>query len=174
MLAFFERGGDQKCIIDNLKQSMLVKQSVELKLKCEDKPKLRTFITFKNFGITPPYLLMPLSFLQKKFLAKIRLSTLAIRIETGRYERPKLMIHQRLCPSCKDGQSIETEEHFVFACVRYNNLREIWLDKLVKPEIFSTLSAPEKFKAIFDQAQNVKITAQFLINCYDVRSKIIF
>ena len=84
------------------------------------------------------------------------------------------MIQQRLYPSCKDGQSIETEEHFVFACVMYNNLREIWLDKLVKPEIFSTIDAPEKCKAIFDQAQNVKITAQFLINCYDVRSKIIF
>ena len=56
----------------------------------------------------------------------------------------------------------------------YNNLREIWIDKLVKPENLSTLGAPEKFKAIFDQAQNVKITAQFLINCYDVRSKIIF
>ena len=174
MLAFFERGGDQKYNIDNLRQSMLVKQNVELKLKCEEKPKLRTFITFNNFGITPPYLLMPLSFVQKKFLAKIRLSPLAIRIETGRYERPKLVIHERLCPSCKDGHSVENEEHFVFQCTKYNNLREIWLEKLVKPENFPTLSAPEKFKTIFDQAPNVKITAQFLINCYDVRSKIIF
>jgi hypothetical protein len=107
---------------------MLVKQDVDLKTKCEEKPKLRTFITFKNFGITPPYLLMPLSFVQKKCLAKIRLSALAIRIETGQYERPKLMIQQRLCPSCKDGQLIETEEHFVFAM--YINLSELWLINL--------------------------------------------
>ena len=84
------------------------------------------------------------------------------------------MIQHSLCPSCKDGQSIESEEHFVFECTKYSNLREIWLAKLVKPEDFSTLGAPEKFTTIYDQAQNVKITAQFLINCYDVRSKIVF
>ena len=50
----------------------------------------------KTFESPPPYLLMPLSFVQKMFLAKIRLSAIAIRIETGRYERPKLMIQQRL------------------------------------------------------------------------------
>ena len=76
------------------------------------------------------------------------------------------MIQQRLRPSCKDGQSIETEEHFIFSCVIYNNLREIWLNKLVKPDNFSTLGAPEKFRTIYDQAQNIKVTAQFLINCY--------
>ena len=56
MLAFFERGGDQKYNIDNLRQSMVVKQNVDLKIKCEEKPKLRTFISFKNFGITPTLL----------------------------------------------------------------------------------------------------------------------
>ena len=136
MLAFFERGGDQKLNIDNLRQSMLVKQNVDLKTKCEEKPKLRTFNTFKNFGITPPYLLMPLSFVQKKFIAKIRLSALAIRIETGRYERPKLIVQHRLCPSCKDGQSVENEEHFVFECIKYNSLRGMWFDKLVNLTIF--------------------------------------
>ena len=40
--------------------------------------------------------------------------------------------------------------------LKLRNIRELWLDKLVKPEIFSTLGAPEKFKAIFDQAQNVE------------------
>ena len=38
MLAFFERGRDQKYIIDNLRQSMFVKQNLELKLNCENKP----------------------------------------------------------------------------------------------------------------------------------------
>ena len=175
MLAFFERqGSDQKYIIENMKQSMLVKQNVELKLKCEAKPKLRTFNTFKDFGTTPPYLLMPISFVQKKFLAKIRLSALPIRIETGRYERPKLLIQQRLCPSCKDGQSIENEEHFIFSCSKYNILREIWLNKLKKETNFFTQNISEKFRTIFDKAENVKITAQYIINCYNVRSKIIF
>ena len=93
---------DVKYIVDNLKQSRLVKQNVDLKVKCEDKPKHRTFISFKNFGITPTLL----------------------------------------------------------------------ADALIL--FLSTLGTPEKCKAIFDQAQNVKITTQFVINCYDVRSKIIF
>ena len=80
---------------------MTVKQNVDLRIKCLNKPKLRTFNTFKDFGTTPPYLLLPISFVQKKFIAKTRLSAPPIRIETGRFERPKLLVHQRLCPCCK-------------------------------------------------------------------------
>ena len=54
------------------------------------------------------------------------------------------------------------------------HVRESRLYQLVKPDNFSTLGAPEKFRTIYDQVQNIKITAQFLINCYDVRSKIVF
>ena len=175
LLTFFDQErSNQKYIIDNLKQSMLIKQSVELQAKCQQMPKLRTFCSFKDFGTTPAYLLMPISFVQKKFLAKIRVSALHIRIETGRYERPKLMAHERLCPCCKDNQSIENEEHFIFYCKKYSFLRQIWLSKLQKPEIFSTLEICEKFKIIFNQSANIKITAQFIIDCYDLRSKIVY
>ena len=173
LMAFFDQGGDASHIISNLKQSMLVKQNVELKAKCESKPKLRTFVTFKEFGKTPDYIKMPISYVQKKFLAKTRLSTLAIRIETGRYERPRLQANQRLCPSCKDGQSIENEEHFIFFCTKYNILRQLWLIKLNKPDNFVNMNCSEKFKVIFDQSDNVKITAQYIIDCYDVRSKLV-
>ena len=173
LMAHFEQGGDVSHVISNLKQSMLVKQNVELKAKCESKPKLRTFVTFKEFGTTPDYLKMPISFVQKKFLAKTRLSALAIRIETGRYERPKLQVNERLCPSCKDGHSIENEDHFIFSCSKYNILRQLWLIKLTKPENFVNMNCFEKFKVIFDQSANVKITAQYIIDCYDVRSKLI-
>ena len=151
MLAFLERGGDQKFNIDNLRQSMLVKQNVDIKIKCEEKPKLRTFITFKNFGITPPYLLMPISFVQKKFIAKLRLSTLALQIKTGRYERPRLLAQNRLCLSCENGFSVENEEHFIFSCSKYNTLRESWINQLKKPENFANLDTSEKFKIICDQ-----------------------
>ena len=99
---------------------------------------------------------------------------LPIRIESGRIERPKLLVQDRLCPCCKDGQSIETEEHFIFYCAKYNNLRKTWLSKITKPQSFSNLNIGEKLKVIFDQAENVKATAQYIINCYDFRSKIVF
>ena len=82
---------------------MQVKQTFDLKSKCTSKPKLRTFNTFMDFGTTPSYLLIPLSFVQKMFLAKTRLAALPIRLETGRYERPRLLEQERLCPSCQNG-----------------------------------------------------------------------
>merc|ERR1712208_523 len=136
---FFGQGSCSESTIQKLKKSMWVKQIVESRLNCLEKPKLRTFVTFKNFGSTPPYLLKPLSFVQRKFIAKTRLSALPIKIETGRYERPKLAIHERLCPCCNDGQSIENEEHFVFHCAKYAKIRQIWIDKLQKNEDFPTL-----------------------------------
>ena len=117
---------------------------------------------------------MPISFVQKKFIAKLRLSTLALQIKTGRYERPRLLAQNRLCLSCENGLSVENEEHFIFSCLKYNNLRESWINQLKKPENFANLDTSEKFKIIFDQPENVKISAQYIINCYDVRSKILF
>ena len=60
----------------------------------------------------------------------------------------------------------------IYLCMCH--VRESRLYQLVKPDNFSTLVAPEEFRTIYDQAQNIKLTAQFLINCYDVRSKIVF
>ena len=47
MLAFLE-GSNTKNVIDNFKQSIIVKQNVEIKAKCLLMPKLRTFNTFKD------------------------------------------------------------------------------------------------------------------------------
>jgi hypothetical protein len=105
------------------KESMSVKQNVELQNECQEKPKLRTFITFKEFGSTQSYITLPMPFLKRKFLALSRLSNLAIRLETGRYERPRLEEHQRLCKACRDGISVENEIHIYFQCGLYDDLR---------------------------------------------------
>ena len=83
------------------------------------------------------------------------------------------MAHERLFPCCKDDISIENEEHFIFQCKTYSFLRTLWLSRLQKPENFSALAVSEKFKIIFNQAENIKLTAQFIIDCYDYRSKFV-
>ena len=173
MLNFFGQGSCIPSTITKLKESMQLKQNVELRMKCNEKPKLRTFVTFKDFGPTPMYLLKPISFVQKKFIAQLRLSALPIRIETGRFERPRLAVLERLCPSCDDGQSIENEEHFIFYCSKYSDLRQKWIDQLQKSDEFSDLETSEKFRIIFDKPENIKSSAQFIINIFDLRSKII-
>ena len=71
----FENGlvFDLKQTVDSLKSKMLQKQQNTLQAECSQKPKLRTFVKFKNFSDTPAYLTKPLSFIQRKFLAKLRL-----------------------------------------------------------------------------------------------------
>ena len=54
-------------------------------------------------------------------ITKLALGVLLIRIEMGRYE--KLPFKDRICPSCK-GNTIETEEHFLFHCPLYASQRE--------------------------------------------------
>ena len=114
-----------------------------------------------------------MSFLVRKFLALTRLSNLGIRLETGRYERPRLEEHLRLCPACLDRVSVENEIHVLFFCRIYEELRQAWLQKLVKPENFMQLEACEKLKIVLNEANNVKATGQFIIDLYDVRSKIV-
>ena len=119
---------NDQLIAEKLKESMEIKQKFDLKARCQNKPKLRTFITFKDFGTTPNYILMPLSFIQRKFMAQLRLSSLPLRLETGRYERPRLPEQARLCKVCSDGISVESESHSIFFCTSYCDIRCGWLD----------------------------------------------
>ena len=143
-------------------------------------PKLRTFNQFKNFKEMSNYLKKPLSFLQKKHLAKIRLGSLELRIETRRFSRPSLEIHERLCLVCHDSNlasglnpCVESEFHFLFLCSKYTYLRDIWLSKLTKPSNFNDLDEGLKLDIVLNWAENVKFTAQYIIDAFNVRSKIV-
>ena len=100
--AILESGAvfDLKHIVEKLQNAMLLTQQTSLKTQCVEKPKLRTFVKFKDFATTPSYLTKPLSFIQRKFLAKTRLGCLEIRLETGRYARPSLPEEARTCLVC--------------------------------------------------------------------------
>ena len=131
-------------------------------------------MNFKDFHTTPSYISKPLSFVQRKFLAKLRLGCLEIRIETGRYARPRLPEEARICQICQNqGQVPEDEEHFLFKCETYENERSDWLSSLVKPENFAILPKNEKLIIVLNSDQNLKKTAQYVINIYDKRSKIV-
>ena len=169
-----------KCILEKMKVKFKIDQANFLKGECEQMPKLRTFLTFKKFDKMPAYVSKPLSFLQKKIIAKIRLGSLELRIESGRFSRPRLQVHERVCLLCRDtnqadGQepSVETEFHFIFICSHYNTLRLSWIESLVKPENFDGLSEGEKLSVVLNDAENVKSTAQFITRAYSMRSKVI-
>ena len=166
-----------KCTTTKMQEIFLKKQQTYLKAECESKPKLRTFVQFKNFFEIPPYVVKPLSFVQKKFISKTRLGSLPIRLETGRFSRPRLEEHLRICLVCDQGafgdQNVENEHHYIFVCRAYENLRATWLSKLNLPENFGGLQDFEQLGIVLNKAENVKLTSQFLIDAYDMRSKIL-
>ena len=105
---------DLKDIVDKVQSSMLGSQQNSLKIQCEAMPKLRVFKTFKEFDTTPSYITKPMSFIQRKFISKLRLGCLEIRMETGRYARPRLPAEARLCQVCEnENQEVEDEFHFL-------------------------------------------------------------
>ena len=156
-----------KDIVGQLKVSMNILQRQLVQTECVSKPKLRTFVTFKDYQILPPHVGKPLSFLECKILSKVRLGILPIRLETARYLRPTLPENERLC-YCQSGE-IECEHHVIFSCNKYENLRATWLTTLSKPDNFLTLPSSEKFKLVLNKPENVRHTAQFVIKLMDLR-----
>ena len=58
-------------------------------------------------------------------------------------------------------------------CDRYNSERVRWLNSLaVAPNLQETDRATI-FKTILNEPENLKLTAQFLISCFDIRSNFI-
>ena len=110
---------------------MLSRQQLQLKNYCPNLPKLRTFNQLKDFYSTPAYMIKSLRFVQRKFIAKLRLGCLGIKIERGRYSRPKIPPESRICKICSNSEIIIDDEfHFLFECRTYEHLRAIWLNGL--------------------------------------------
>ena len=122
-LETFEKGEifNLKHVIATLEENMIVTQQTNQENQCKNLLKLRTFIKFKDYNGTPVYLKKPLSFIQRKFTAKIRLGCLEIRLETVRWARPRLPEESRIrlvCPN--QDKEPETELHFLFNCPNQN------------------------------------------------------
>ena len=169
-----------KMTIETIKKNYFRDQAEYLRLECEQQPKLRTFIKFKQFGSLPAYLTKPLSFFQRKHIAKTRIGSLALRIESGRYSRPRLEVHERICPVCSDNKiqqglepEIEDETHYLFFCEQYDVLRASWFSKINKPENFHMLDEESKLSIVLNQPENCKQSAQFIADAYGLRSKLI-
>ena len=143
LLLFYENSPifNLKEVVEKLQSNLLLTQQENLKTQCANLPKLRTFIKFKDFCNTPSYLTKPLSFIQRKFLAKIRLGCLEIRIETMQYARPSLTEEARTCQVCPNPRKqTKSELHFLFECQMYENEWNIWVTNIIVPFNFNSHS----------------------------------
>ena len=164
-----------KSTLKSIKQSLKIRQNECLKLECGNMPKLRIFNLFKNFEQTASYITKPLSFVQRRALANLRVGTFKIRAETQRYVRPKIPYDSRVCVACDNtNNEVENEEHYIFNCNLYSGLRSCLYKQINKPENFNDLNLGCKLKVLLENGDNVKHTANFILNSFDIRSKKIF
>ena len=63
-------------------------------------------------------------------LASLRLSSLKLRIETGRYPQNRIDRVQRKCLNC-NLNDLEDEYHFVLICPMFNDLRTTYIKKIL-------------------------------------------
>ena len=103
-----------KSTIKQLEESLFKNQLEIVENECRAKPKLRTFVTFKDFKNISSHIFKPLSFLERKTISKIRLGILPIRMETARFLRPIVPENERFC-YCQSGET-ESEYHVLFIC----------------------------------------------------------
>ena len=74
-----------KMTLENIKAKFKIDQADYLKNECMQQSKLRIFNKFKHFVSTPACVIKPMSFYQRKEFAKLRLGSLELRTETGRF-----------------------------------------------------------------------------------------
>jgi len=159
--------------VQSMSDTLMQRQSQILERECSLKPKLRTFMTFKDFNFRENYTYLTLSFFQRRTLGKFRLGCLPLRLETGRYQVPRLPEDQRICLACDTENEVENESHFMFQCGAYKDERDSWLSKMTLPENFIDQPDADKFKVVLNNPTNVKHTANFIIAAFHLRGKII-
>ena len=141
------------------------------KQEIHNKPKLAVYSQYKTEFATEVYCEMNIKRSQRSLVAKLRLGTLPIRVETGRYngiEREK-----RLCLVCKDG-SVEDESHVMFHCQAHNKERKVLFDSACKlnPH-FLSLGAVHKIAYLTNAKNIIRKSAQYLFKVLHNRQQVL-
>jgi hypothetical protein len=107
-------------------------------------------------------------------LAKLRSSTLPLRIETGRFER--LDINDRHCKFCNaNPPCIETEYHFLFECSRYENERmHLYNHVLQYCPNFLNSEISVKWDIILNDKRILTKTGHYINEAMEVRNQIVY
>ena len=108
------------CDIDNCKENIWNIAQNDWNRQAEAKPKLRTYVTFKDTLDVTDYVKRTMSRFDRSLLAKFRCGILQLHIETGRFNQTKLP--DRICNICNTG-NIEDEFHFLCICPYYETER---------------------------------------------------
>ena len=122
-------------------------------------PKLRTYKLFKKDFRLENYLVEIENTKHALALARFRISSHNLRIETGRYDQRKTKPEERFCIYCRS-QAVEDEQHFLLQCPLYNSERRLLLETAnAMIPLFHLLPENEKFSAVMQSKTPKVMTA---------------
>ena len=165
-------GGNIRETIKKAEKVLMEKVKEEWKNELRMQSRLNTYCVFKSdFGVEN-YVTINLPRYIRSFIAKLRSSTLPIRIETGRFER--LSREERICKFC-DNQDIESEYHYMFECLLYNDLRNDLFAyiKNFYPN-FEYIGDCEQWKILMTDKAIVPRTGKFIKLAFERRNNVTY
>jgi len=119
--------GDVKMFIMELKERLCKHYNSVWLNEVEQNKRLESYATFKSLLEPEKYLTCIENMQYRKILSKFRCSCHLFMIERGRHLGIKRQ--DRLCTMCG---VVEDEEHVIMLCLKYNNIRELYLPEIVK------------------------------------------
>ena len=134
-------------------------------------PKLRMYVKYKHSYHPEPYIYKIQDRGHCSVLAQFRCGILPLSIETGRYT--DVPVDYRLCVFCQSN-CVEDEEHFLFTCTQYNDIRlDLWEKVLPDHPEFNDMTICQKFETLMSESY-VKYTSLFLYKAFYKRRSILY
>ena len=100
-------------------------------------------------------------------LARARMGTLPISVETGRYRG--IPRDERLCMMCDD-RVVEDEPHLLLHCSKYDDLREMFYSKILNDTDHGQLSNHELLTLILANDHKMSLSAKYILDLLMRRS----
>ena len=138
--------------------------------KLAEKPKPRTYPTFKEEFGTEKYVEIYMTHAQRSLYAQFRCGILPLSIETGRYTNTSA--EERVCTTCSNGD-VEDEFHFVLVCEAYREDRNLLFEKLnVEAPNILHMTFPEKFQFLLNNGS--LYLPKFISNIWEKCQKVLY
>ena len=134
--------------------------------------KLRTYCLLKNNHEIESYMMTDIPKAYRSKLALLRVGSLNIEIEKGRYLIPTVPPHKRFCRFCPN--QIGDECHFLICCSRFDEKRSELLTKLGLTDTLRNKSSLERYKFLLTNELKLATSCyeigKFVHECYKIHS----
>ena len=159
-------------LLDTLKEKVYSThiENCMARIKSNTEGKLRIFRTFKQDYCMEGYLLLLPNLKHMSTIARFRMCSHTLAIETGRHAKPKIAKEERKCRYCNLDE-VEDEKHFLLKCPLYNEERLSLFNSVVLN--VSAMSQGDVFVYLLSckEPTTVKALGTFLHNAFMKREK---